>query len=191
MVSEFPWHSISFKLSQGIPLSGSSLHLLSRCLGSSCCLSEEQATPLVPFSPPASFYCPFYAPNCAHTGQWVLFSCKWISQSEPSCHTCVCWWWRLIHLTWRKKAWDFPGGPVVKNLPGNVGDMGSIPGPGRFTCCWTTKPLCHNYWACALEPMSLNYWSLHTFEPMLHNKRSHCDEKPEFYNWIIAPVHHN
>ena len=26
---------------------------------------------------------------------------------------------------------DFPGGTVVKNLPANVGDMGSIPGPGR------------------------------------------------------------
>ena len=27
---------------------------------------------------------------------------------------------------------DFPGGPVVKNLSGNAGDTGSIPGPGRF-----------------------------------------------------------
>ena len=27
---------------------------------------------------------------------------------------------------------DFPGGPVVKNLPASAGDMGSIPGPGRF-----------------------------------------------------------
>ena len=26
---------------------------------------------------------------------------------------------------------DFPGGTVVKNLPANVGDMGSSPGPGR------------------------------------------------------------
>jgi len=25
----------------------------------------------------------------------------------------------------------FPGGSVVKNLPANVGDMGSIPGSGR------------------------------------------------------------
>ena len=25
-------------------------------------------------------------------------------------------------------AWDFPGGPVVKNLPSNAGDVGSIPG---------------------------------------------------------------
>ena len=26
---------------------------------------------------------------------------------------------------------DFPGGPVVKNLSANAGDMGSIPGLGR------------------------------------------------------------
>ena len=25
---------------------------------------------------------------------------------------------------------DFPGGPVVKNLPSNAGDIGSIPGRG-------------------------------------------------------------
>ena len=27
---------------------------------------------------------------------------------------------------------DFPGGPKVKNMPGNAGYTGSIPGPGRF-----------------------------------------------------------
>ena len=27
---------------------------------------------------------------------------------------------------------DFPGCPVVKSLPVNAGDTGSIPGPGRF-----------------------------------------------------------
>ena len=31
----------------------------------------------------------------------------------------------------RKAKWDFPGGPVVKNLPDNAGDTVSIPGPGR------------------------------------------------------------
>ena len=28
--------------------------------------------------------------------------------------------------------WDFPGGPVAKNLTANAGDMCSIPGPGRY-----------------------------------------------------------
>ena len=29
------------------------------------------------------------------------------------------------------KTWDFPGGSVVKNLPANAADMGSIPELGR------------------------------------------------------------
>ena len=32
----------------------------------------------------------------------------------------------------RKEVEDFPGDSVVKNLPANAGDMGSIPGLGRF-----------------------------------------------------------
>ena len=31
---------------------------------------------------------------------------------------------------------DFPGGTGDKNLPANAGDMGSIPGPGRFHTSW-------------------------------------------------------
>ena len=53
-----------------------------------------------------------------------------------------------------KTSGDFPGGAVVKNLPSNAGDMGSIPGWGtkiphatgqlnpRAT---TTEPANHNY----------------------------------------------
>ena len=52
------------------------------------------------------------------------------------------------------------------------------------TCLGATKPVHHNYWACALEPVSHNYWAhvpqllkpVH-LEPMLCNKRSHCNEK--------------
>ena len=36
---------------------------------------------------------------------------------------------RLIAL---RENRDTPGGPVVKNLPANVRDMGFIPGLGRF-----------------------------------------------------------
>ena len=32
---------------------------------------------------------------------------------------------------------DFPGGSVVKNLPANAGDMGSISGPGRSHMLWS------------------------------------------------------
>ena len=50
-----------------------------------------------------------------------------------------------------KERWgDFPGGPVVKNLPANAGDMGLIPSPGRFHMPWgnsahvpqVLKPMC-------------------------------------------------
>ena len=52
----------------------------------------------------------------------------------------------------------FPGGSEVKNLPANAGDVGLIPGPGRFHMSWSnkahvpqllshdaTKPMYHNY----------------------------------------------
>ena len=43
---------------------------------------------------------------------------------------------------------DFPGGAVVKNLPANTGDMGSIPGPGRYH-------MLRSSWACAPQLLSL------------------------------------
>ena len=42
-------------------------------------------------------------------------------------------------LAYLKAQKDFPGGPVVKLLPVNVGDTGSIPGPGRLH-----MPMHHN-----------------------------------------------
>ena len=53
------------------------------------------------------------------------------------------------------------------------------------TCRGATKPMRHNYWACALEPARHNYWA-HVpqllksarLEAVLHNKRSHRNEKP-------------
>ena len=36
-----------------------------------------------------------------------------------------------------KIPWDFPRDPVVKNLPANGADMGSIPGRGSFYMLWS------------------------------------------------------
>ena len=37
---------------------------------------------------------------------------------------------------------------MVKNLPANAGDRGSIPGLGQFhMLIEATRPVCHNYWA--------------------------------------------
>ena len=35
--------------------------------------------------------------------------------------------------------WDFPGGPVVKNLPADAGDKSSILGPEDSACHGTTS----------------------------------------------------
>ena len=57
------------------------------------------------------------------------------------------------------------------------------------TCHGATKPVRHNYWACALEPVSHNYWAQVPQllkptrpEPVLHDKRSHRNEKPMHSN---------
>ena len=39
----------------------------------------------------------------------------------------------------------FPGGSVVKNLPANAGDTGSIPGSGRSPGAGNGKPLQYSY----------------------------------------------
>ena len=58
---------------------------------------------------------------------------------------------------------DFPGGPVVGNLPAYVGDNGPIPSQKDSICLSAVNPLGH-------KPMCL--------ERVLHNKRSHGDERP-------------
>ena len=53
------------------------------------------------------------------------------------------------------------------------------------TCRGATKPMCHNYLACALEPASHSYWvhvsqllkPMH-LQPVLRNKRRHRNKKP-------------
>ena len=57
------------------------------------------------------------------------------------------------------------------------------------TCRRATKPVHHNYWACALEPTSHNYWAPvpqllkpTRLEPVLRNKRSHHKEMPVHRN---------
>ena len=43
-----------------------------------------------------------------------------------------------------KAVSDFPGGPVIKNLPASAGDTGSIPVLGRFHRPQGAKPVHHN-----------------------------------------------
>ena len=65
------------------------------------------------------------------------------------------------------------------------------------TCRGAAKPVRHNYWACALEPATHNYWACVPqllkpvcLEPVLHNKRSHCNEKPTHRNRVAPSCRH-
>ena len=43
-------------------------------------------------------------------------------------------WKKVFHGHGKQKKagmWGLPGGSVVKNLPANAGDTGSVPDPGR------------------------------------------------------------
>ena len=80
------------------------------------------------------------------------------------------------------KSMDFPGGSVEKNPPADVGDAGSIPGPGRFHVPGSN-------WIHVLQLLSLcsraqkvQLWSPHALGPVLHNKRNHPNEKPAHRN---------
>ena len=43
------------------------------------------------------------------------------------------------------KMKDSPGGTVGKYLPAIAGDTGLIPGLGRVSMLWATKPMRHNF----------------------------------------------
>ena len=115
------------------------------------------------------------------------------------------------------KTQDLPGGIVDKNPPASAGDLGSIPGLGRFHMPWsnkahvpellslssralellTTEPTHCNYWRspCAPRPACSNYW-VHVLQPlkpeylelMLCNSRSHWNEKPMHRNEEYPPL---
>ena len=60
----------------------------------------------------------------------------------------------IVLFIYKRKHWDFPGGPVVKKPPSYAGDTGSIPGrrtkiphaAGQLSPCTTIAELvCHNY----------------------------------------------
>ena len=71
---------------------------------------------------------------------WVCFDSLCLSINFPSKGTSLVAQWLRIHLLMqgtRVRA-------LVREDP---------------TCCGATKPMHHNYWACALELMSHNYWA--------------------------------
>ena len=54
---------------------------------------------------------------------------------------------------------DFPGSPVVKNLPANAGDLGSIPGSRRSPGGENGNPL---QCSCLEKPMDKGPWQVYS-----------------------------
>ena len=88
---------------------------------------------------------------------------------------------------WQSKG--FPGGSVLKNLPANAGDTGSIPDPRRFQMPWSNLSPCITIaeWAYDLDPRNHNHWSPCNVKPVLH-ERSGWNEKPVHCNYRKAGV---
>ena len=86
---------------------------------------------------------------------------------------------RAEDMGWPGKGYNIkefrtsPSGPVVKNPPANAGDMGSIPGPGRFHMPWGSKA------RTVTEPVLSSPQVPSTLEPVIHKRKStHSNKDP-------------
>ena len=64
-----------------------------------------------------------------------------------------------------------------KNLPANARDIGSIPSGEIPHSMEQINPMCHNYRALMPQLLKAIY-----LEPVLHNERKPCNEKPMHHN---------
>ena len=113
-----------------------------------------------------------------HVGSWMsqkyFHVCCLKKKKKEYRASLVTQWWRIrlpVQETWKwSLIWEDP------------------------TCHRATKPVCHNYWVCGLEPESRNYWA-HLLqllkpvrlEPRLPNERSHRSARP-VHNRRAAPL---
>ena len=75
----------------------------------------------------------------------------------------------MLHTSFPLTVMGFSGGSVVRNLPANAGDMGSIPGSGRYLGEGNSNPL-----------------------PVFLPGKSHGQRSPEGYSpWGCKLVGHN
>ena len=125
-----------------------------------------------------------------HRWQPTRLPRPWDSPGKNTGVGCHCLLRTIMVKSMKKNVyiWGFPGGSMVKNAPSNAGDLGSIPSLGRShmlqsnqACAPQLLSLCSRAW----DPQLL---SLHTLEPVLCNKRSHCNEKPADCSWRVAPT---
>ena len=94
----------------------------------------------------------------------------------------------VIHHINKLKNKDFPGGTVVKNPPANAGDMGSISSSGRSHMPRSNKPHVPQLLSLRSRARMPQLLKPEHLEPALHNKRSHCNEKPTHSNGEQPPL---
>ena len=85
----------------------------------------------------------------------------------------------------------FPGGSVVKNLPANAGDTGSVPGPGR-----SHMQQSNSAQAPWLLGLCSRAWELQLWQPACPRvpapqQEKPCNEKSIHRNWRVAPACRN
>ena len=99
-------------------------------------------------------------------------------------------WLPRSSLPLDSRTWGFPGGPEVRIcLPKQETQIGSLIWEDP-TCRRATKPICHSYWDCALEPQSrktgptcCSYWSPCVLQPVVRPEKplqgEACTQQPE------------
>ena len=78
----------------------------------------------------------------------------------------------ISYLYWptaKRQSRDFPSGPVVRSLPANAGDMGSILSLGGSRLLRGNE-------------VPVTTTEIRALKPLLYNKRSHCNEKSTYHN---------
>ena len=120
-----------------------------------------------------------------HALSWILCCIHSFPNKYTLCVcVCVCVCAYIYTYINHKWPWGFPGGSAAKNRSANVLRFWTLSrniphSMEQLSLCTTTiKTVIESPGTATSELMSNNYWSPHALEPMLHNKRSHHNEKP-------------
>ena len=116
------------------------------------------------------------------SNEWANTVCNMVSTITTMCVMCVC----QGRTQWSLKYYDFRTSLVAQwwrvHLPMQETWVRSLVWEDP-TCLGTTKPMSHNYWACALEPGNCNYWA-----HVLRALRAHALQQEKLPQWeTLAP----
>ena len=80
-----------------------------------------------------------------------------------------------------------PGGPVVKNLPANAGDMGLIPGAGRSHSHWATREVPNNCRSPQLQKSTTAEVPNNCRSPHTEGHTPQQEKPPQWEGWAPHP----